>query len=113
MSKQKYPQTANSVSISNSGEKRSTLTIKRNGYTQVKAHAKQDRKRREAYTRQDKYDGLTIVEKFNTLVAGGSKKQRTKLEKQFAKAAAKGVPVVTEPVVETKPVKKTKKTVKS
>lgn len=63
--------------------------MKRESYTQVKNHAKQDRKRREAYARQDKYDSLTIAEKFNTLIADGSKKQRNKLEKLMEKEAAK------------------------
>ena len=63
--------------------------MKRESYTQVKNHAKQDRKRREAYARQDKYDSLTIAEKFTTLIEGGSKKQRNKLEKLMEKEALK------------------------
>jgi hypothetical protein len=92
MSKQKYPQASNAVTTSNIGEKRSTLTIKRNGYTQVKANAKRNRKRDEAEVRQSKYDSLTIAEKFSTLIEGGSKKQRAKLTKQLANSAAKGIP---------------------
>jgi len=51
------------------------------GYSQVKNKAKLARKRREAEDRQAKYDSLTIAEKFATLIDGGSKKQRAKLEK--------------------------------
>jgi hypothetical protein len=90
MSTQKYPQSSSAPS--SSGEKRNTLTIKRNGYTQVKANAKRNRKRNEADDRQAAYDNLTIAEKFSTLVTGGSAKQRNKLTKQLEKAAAKGIP---------------------
>ncbi len=65
--------------------------MKRESYTQDKNHAKQARKRREAEARQAKYDSLTIAEKFTTLIEGGSKKQRNKLEKLIEKEAAKPV----------------------
>jgi len=60
-----------------------------NGYTQAKAHAKKRRKQYEADDRQAKYNALTIAEKFSTLIEGGSKRQRAKLEKQLEKEAAK------------------------
>jgi len=59
------------------------------GYSQVKNKAKQARKRKEAEARQAKYDSLTIAEKFATLIEGGSKKQRTKLEKLKEKSEKK------------------------
>ena len=73
--------------------------MRRESYTQVKNHTKQDRKRHEAYARQDKYDDLTIAEKFTTLIEGGSKKQRSKLEKLMDKYDAKkaSVPTTIEP----------------
>jgi len=63
--------------------------MKRESYTQVKNHAKRDRKRREAQARQAQYDSLTIAEKMATLIKDGSKKQRNKLEKLMEKEAAK------------------------
>ena len=44
---------------------------KTEGYTQLKAHAKQDRKRREAYARQDKYDSLTLTEQIALVKSRG------------------------------------------
>ena len=104
MSKQKYPQAA---TISSTGEKRKTHVIatKKNGYSQNKAHAKQDRKRHEAYARQDKYDGMTIAEKFSTLIENGSAKQRKKLQKQLEVAVTKRIPY-TESTGDVKPTKK-------
>ena len=64
---------------------------KTHGYTQVKAHAKNRRKQYEADDRQAKYNSLTIAEKFATLIEGGSKKQRNKLEKLMEKEVAKPV----------------------
>ena len=64
---------------------------KREVYTQNKNHAKQLRKQREADNRQAKYDSLTIAEKLATLIDGGSKKQRAKLEKLMEKEALKPV----------------------
>ncbi len=72
--------------------------MKRESYSQDKNHAKQARKRREAEARQAKYDSLTIAEKFTTLIEGGSKKQRNKLEKLMEREAAK-------PAAQPKPVK--------
>jgi hypothetical protein len=84
---------------------------KTNGYTQVKAHAKQDRKRREAYARQDKYDALPLAEK----IAGMGAKHKARYEKQQA-ALAKRKPAPT-PVatatVEVKPKKAYQKPKKS
>ena len=59
------------------------------GYSLVKSNAKRNQKRKEAEARQAKYDSLTIAEKFATLIEGGSKKQRAKLEKQAEKAKSK------------------------
>jgi len=59
------------------------------GYSQAKTKAKQARKRKEAEARQAKYDSLTIAEKFATLIEGGSKKQRAKLEKLKEKSEKK------------------------
>jgi hypothetical protein len=56
-----------------------------NGYTQIKAHAKNDRKRREAYARQDKYDALPLAEKLKTMGA----KHKARFEKQQAALAKK------------------------
>ena len=80
--------------------------IKKGGYTQIKANAKRNRKRDEAEDRQAKYDVLTIAEKFATLIKDGSKRQRNKLEKQLAIAAAKGIPA--QPPVEKPAVKRKK-----
>ncbi len=81
---------------------------KENGYSSFHLHAKRNAKRKEAEARQAKYDGLTIAEKFNTLVENGSRRQREKLNKQLAKVVVKGIPVE-QPATEKKPSKKTKK----
>lgn len=84
---------------------------KTNGYTQVKAHAKQDRKRREAYARQDKYDALPLAEKLKTMGA----KHKARYEKQQA-ALAKRNPApapVAKATVEVKPKKAYQKPKKS
>jgi len=73
---------------------------KTNGYTQVKNHAKNDRMRREAYARQDKYDALPLVEK----IAGMGAKHKARYEKQQA-ALAKRKPAPTPVTVEVKPKK--------
>jgi hypothetical protein len=61
-------------------------TVKRatkiGGYSNAKLHAKRNRKRDEAEARQEKYDALTLNEKLKTLIPGGSKRQRAKLEAQ-------------------------------
>ncbi len=76
------------------------MPIKTNGYTQVKAHAKQDRKRREAYARQDKYDALPLAEK----IAGMGAKHKARFEKQQA-ALAKKTPAPTPAATATVEVK--------
>lgn len=87
------------------------MPIKTNGYTQVKAHAKNDRKRREAYARQDKYDALPLAEQ----IAGMGVKHKARYEKQQA-ALANRKPAPT-PVVqatgEVKPKKAYQKPKKS
>jgi hypothetical protein len=65
---------------------------KKLNYSHFKADQRQKRKQHEADDRQANYDSLTIAEKFNTLIEGGSKKQRAKLTKQLEAAAAKGIP---------------------
>ena len=95
MSTQKYPQSA-SVSSSDGTPTRK----RRNRYSQVKTHAKQDRKRREAYDRQDKYDGLTLTQQLETTDPNGSKRQRARILAAMEKATA------------TKPVKPTKASTK-
>jgi hypothetical protein len=57
---------------------------KTNGYNTNKLKAKRRLKRQEAEARQKAYDRLTVAEKFATLIEGGSKKQRAKLEKMVA-----------------------------
>jgi hypothetical protein len=86
MSKQKYPQA--SVGTSSDGTTR-LRPIKKNGYTQVKNHAKQDRKRNEAYARQDKYDALSLEKQLESTDPNGSKRQRARIEASMAKAVAK------------------------
>ena len=88
------------------------MPIKTNGYTQVKAHAKNDRKRREAYARQDKYDALPLAEQ----IAGMGVKHKARYEKQQAALAKKKqaapAPVATA-TVEVKPKKAYQKPKKS
>jgi len=90
MSKQKYPQT--SVSTNSTGTTR-IRPIKKNGYTQVRNHAKQDRKRLEAYARQDKYDGKTLKQQLESTDPNGSKRQRARIEAAMAKAVETSVKV--------------------
>jgi len=80
MSKQKYPTT--SVSTSTEGTKSGKRG--RENYSHAKADARNNRRRDEADSRQAKFDALTLAEKLATLIKGGSKKQRAKLEKQLA-----------------------------
>ena len=83
MSKQKYPQAA-SASTSSTG----TTRKGRENYSQVKTHAKQDRKRHEAYARQDKYDRLSTEQKLKELGPTGSNRQRVRLTALLAKEKA-------------------------
>lgn len=83
MSKQKYSTTA---TVTASGVKSEHKG--RGNYSQAKTHAKQDRKRHEAYARQDKYDGLSIKAKLASCVPDGSKRQRARLEAQLASEKA-------------------------
>jgi hypothetical protein len=80
MSKQKYPQST--VTTSPTGIK--TVRKGREHYSQVKAHAKNDRKRHEAYARLDKYDRLTTAQKLAELPEGACERQRVRLTKQLA-----------------------------
>jgi hypothetical protein len=81
MSKQKYPQA--SVSTTSTGEK--VVRKGRENYSQSKAHVKNDRKRHEAYARQDKYDKLSTAEKLAQLPVGTCERQRLRLTKQLVK----------------------------
>lgn len=72
------------------------MPIKVNGYTQVKTHAKQLRKRREAEVRQAKYDALPLAEK----IAGMGAKHKARWEKQQAARAKKASTPAPTPVVE-------------
>ena len=81
------------------------MPIKVNGYTQVKTHAKQLRKRREAEARQAKYDALPLAEK----IAGMGAKHKARWEKQQAKKKSTPAPApvaVATPAAEAKPKKK-------
>jgi hypothetical protein len=90
MSKQKYPQ-ASVVTTDGKPTRKG-----REHYSQMKTHAKQDRKRHEAYARQDKYDRLTLTQQLDSCVPDGSKRQRARIEAAMAKA-------VQTPVKVTKP----------
>ena len=105
MSKQKYPQSA-TVSTSSGVSTRKG----RENYSQVKTHAKQDRKRHEAYARQDKYEAMTLQEQLNSTDPNGSKRQRARIIAAMEKA--KVAPVkVTKPAPLTE-AQKTAKVVK-
>lgn len=78
---------------------------KTNGYSNATLHAKRNQRRKDADMRQALYEAKTLKEKFDSLVPGGSKRQRARLEKQLAEAAARGIP--TQPAQVTEP-KKTK-----
>ena len=56
---------------------------KEKGYSQVKANAKRNRKRNEAFGRQEDYDSLTVQGKIALVTArGGSKRELARLMKQ-------------------------------
>jgi hypothetical protein len=93
MSQQKYPQTSISTTVNGSKSVRKG----REHYNQVKAHAKNDRKRHEAYDRLEKYNRLTLTQQLESCVPGGSKRQRARIEAEMVK------------VVATTPTKKTTK----
>lgn len=87
MKKQKYPQTSVTTSEGKSTRKG------RDHYSQAKTHAKQDRKRREAYDRQDKYDRLTLQQQLDSCVPPGSKRQRVRIKAAMEKATSSPVKV--------------------
>jgi hypothetical protein len=67
---------------------------KSNGYTQVKAHARQQAKQRDADARQAIYDDLTLAQKIALVTSrGGSKRELARL----TKVKEKPVPVVVQP----------------
>jgi len=109
MSKQKYPQVATSATTG-----KPTRSNRRDNYSSVKLHAKRDKKRAEAYSRNEKYERMTLSEQLKSCIPGGSKRQRARIEAAMAKAMEKNppsvkitapivVPVATEPVTVTKP----------
>ena len=56
------------------------MPIKQAGYTQVKARARQERKRKEADFRQGKYELLTLAQKIALVTnRGGSKRELARL----------------------------------
>ena len=110
MSKQKYPQ---ATTVSTSGVKSERKGRER--YSQDKTHAKQDRKRHEAYARQDKYDALSTEKKIAACVPGGSKRELARLEKKLAaeKAPATKPAPLTEAQKAEKAVKRSKDAARS
>ena len=103
MSHQKYPQ----ASVSTTSATGTPRKGRASSYSQVKAHARQDRKRHEAYARQDKYDLLTTKQKIIQLGPTGSERQRNRLELQLLEEQASNTPNV--PVVKTEKKSKSKK----
>lgn len=84
MSQQKYPQKETSAV---SGKP--TRSNKRDNYSSVKLLANRDRKRTEAFLRNEKYERMTLSEQLKSCVPGGSKRQRARIEKAMAKAMEK------------------------
>jgi hypothetical protein len=73
------------------------MSYKEGGYTQIKAHTKQLRKRREAEARQAKYDTLTHAEKIALVTnRGGSKRELARLTNPKTKSPV-AVPVIVTP----------------
>ena len=52
---------------------------------QINGRANKDRRRKEAYTRLDAFNKLSILEKLRTLPKEGAKRQRTRYEAILAK----------------------------
>jgi hypothetical protein len=84
MSKQKYPQVATSATTG-----KPTRSNKRERYSSDKLNAKQDRKRSEAYARNEKYERLTLQKQLESCVPGGSKRQRARILAAMNKAISK------------------------
>lgn len=61
------------------------MPIKQNGYTQNKANARRNQKRKEAMVRNQKYEVLSTKDKLATLPKDGAKRQRARLEALLAK----------------------------
>jgi len=74
MSTQKYPQTTKTTSDGGVARKG------REHYSHAKADARQDQRRSEAHLRKLKYDSLSLKEKLDNCIPGGSRKERAKLE---------------------------------
>jgi len=73
------------------------MSHKEGGYTQIKAHAKQLRKQREADIRQSKYDALSHAEKIALVTnRGGSKRELARLTNPKIKSSVV-VPVTVTP----------------
>jgi hypothetical protein len=63
------------------------MSKKEGGYTQIKTHAKQLRKQREADIRQAKYDALSLADKIALVTSrGGSKRELARLTNPKAKS---------------------------
>jgi hypothetical protein len=86
MSEQKYPQGTKTTPDGNVAVRQGRLN-----YSSGKSQRRQDQKREEAFSRQDKYDRMSLSQQLVSCVPGGSVKQRSKIEAAMAKA----VPVVT------------------
>jgi len=81
------------------------MSHKEGGYTQIKAHAKQLQKQREADIRQSKYDALSHAEKIALVTnRGGSKRELARLTNPKIKHGTVVPIIVTSPtpVVEVK-----------
>ena len=84
------------------------MARKESGYTQIKAHAKRNKKRQEAELRQSKYDALSQSEKIALVISrGGSQKELTRLTQLKAKQPVQ-VPVVVEEIISPKRTPKSK-----
>jgi hypothetical protein len=85
------------------------MARKEKGYTQMKAHAKRDRKRLEAEARQAKYDKLTRAEKIALATnRGGSQKELARLINPKVRQSP-SAPVPTVVVVDNTTKKRTSK----
>lgn len=76
------------------------MAHKEGGYTQMKAHAKQLRKQREADIRQAKYDALSHADKIALVTnRGGSKRELARLTNPKTKSPITVTVVPSTPVV--------------
>jgi len=60
------------------------MSVKENGYSSAKLHAKRDKKRQESEARQRAYNQLSLTQRLQLAVSrGGSKKELDKLNKKI------------------------------